>query len=732
MDADIFKKASLWLIRIGLFVVPFIPLYISKVLFFPFITGKAFLFRIIAEVVFAAWVFLAVFWPEYRPRKNAISLAMGFFVLVVVLATIFAASPSRALWSNFERMEGLLAYLHLAAYFLVLFAVFTKRDWVWFANLFVLAGLGENFYALFQKLGYLASPQGGFRVDGTVGNPTYLAAYLTFVSFVSLFLWQNSRQFLLKLFYAAIALFSLLMIYFTATRGAVLGLLGAGVLASLSYLIFEKVGARPEAIFYKKLAALFLLLLILVPSVLWYSRSSDFVAKNPVLARLSSTSFTERTILSRFLIWRLAFEGVKERPLLGWGPENFNAVFAKHYNPGLYEQEPWFDRSHNIIFDWLITGGILGFLAYFSLIFAAGWTLWHLWRQGVFSLGGTLTFATLVVAYLFQNLFVFDQLVTYLSFFALLAFLAAMIPKETKNKRLFAAPARTYEPILAAFMLFAALTAAYFINLKPYLANKNLLSALQAHAQNDFQGAFERFERAISLSSLGRQEARENFTRFAVLVAQNANLPQDFRVKVFTRALAEAQASVSENSLDPRPHLFLATLYRIGNSSQEALAVLEKAKALIPAKQQIYFEITDIYVSVGDYAKAAQELETAFELLPEFTEARVNLAAIYILGGRQAQADKLLMEGFGVTEYPHNLLVQVYYRAKDYDRLSGIWRAFVHMEPQKLEYRRSLAGSYLLAGKRGEAIKTLAEAVKDFPNFKEEGEALIKELYTGG
>ena len=183
MTGDIFKKTALWVIKIGLFIVPFIPLYVSRVLFFPYITGKAFLFRTIVEIIFAAWVFLAVFWPEYRPKRSALTMAMGFFVLAVVLASIFAVNPSRALWSNFERMEGLLAYLHLAAYFLVLAHVLKQREWFWFLSVFVLTGFVENFYALFQRLGYLASPQGGFRVDGTIGNPTYLAAYLTFVFF---------------------------------------------------------------------------------------------------------------------------------------------------------------------------------------------------------------------------------------------------------------------------------------------------------------------------------------------------------------------------------------------------------------------------------------------------------------------------------------------------------------------------------------------------------------------
>src|SRR3972149_2393580 len=237
MTGDIFKKTALWVIKIGLFIVPFIPLYVSRVLFFPYITGKAFLFRTIVEIIFAAWVFLAVFWPEYRPKRSALTMAMGFFVLAVVLASIFAVNPSRALWSNFERMEGLLAYLHLAAYFLVLAHVLKQREWFWFLSVFVLTGFVENFYALFQRLGYLASPQGGFRVDGTIGNPTYLAAYLIFIFGISALLYFQVKSKAARYLYAFIALFSFISIYFTATRGALIGVYGGAVVLCLLHLL---------------------------------------------------------------------------------------------------------------------------------------------------------------------------------------------------------------------------------------------------------------------------------------------------------------------------------------------------------------------------------------------------------------------------------------------------------------------------------------------------------------
>ena len=88
------------------------------------------------------------------------------------------------------------------------------------------------------------------------------------------------------------------------------------------------------------------------------------------------------------------------------------------------------------------------------------------------------------------------------------------------------------------------------------------------------------------------------------------------------------------------------------------------------------------------------------------------------------------MDGFGKLEMPRIILVQVYYRVKNYERMIGIWKAFTETDPRNLEYRRSLAGSYLLAARRLEAVQTLQEAMADFPEFRAEGEALIKDILS--
>ena len=155
--------------------------------------------------------------------------------------------------------------------------------------------------------------------------------------------------------YGGLILLQIVVLYYTGTRGAILGLIGGVFLAALLILLFER--NRPVV---KKVGIGMVLGMILLVGGFFTIKNTEFAQKSPILSRFTSLSVESIQNQPRWTIWGMALEGAKERPLLGWGQENFNLVFNKYYQPELYGQEPWFDRVHNIFLDWLIAGGILG------------------------------------------------------------------------------------------------------------------------------------------------------------------------------------------------------------------------------------------------------------------------------------------------------------------------------------------------------------------------------------
>lgn len=103
----------------GIFITPFIPLIVTPSLFFPFITGKNFLFRIVVEIITASWIILAFRAPEYRPKKSSVLWAFVALAATMLISALFGADIFRSFWSNLERMEGYVTLIHLFAFFVV-------------------------------------------------------------------------------------------------------------------------------------------------------------------------------------------------------------------------------------------------------------------------------------------------------------------------------------------------------------------------------------------------------------------------------------------------------------------------------------------------------------------------------------------------------------------------------------------------------------------------------------
>ena len=81
------------------------------------------------------------------------------------------------------------------------------------------------------------------------------------------------------------------------------------------------------------------------------------------LERMTNISTNDFSTMNRLLIWEVALVAFYEKPILGYGQENFYVVFNKYFNPEIYSHAGsriWFDRSPNIFLDHLITGGIIG------------------------------------------------------------------------------------------------------------------------------------------------------------------------------------------------------------------------------------------------------------------------------------------------------------------------------------------------------------------------------------
>jgi len=748
------------IILFGLFVLPFIPLFVSTSMFFPFITGKNFAFRIIVEIVFVLWIVLALFDKTYRPKLSWLFYSVMALIGVTTLATIFGVNPYQSFWSNYERMEGLVTLLHLGALFTVLISVF-KNELIWrkyfytslVSNALVLA------YGIGQLMGVAQIHQGGVRLDASLGNAAYLATYCLFHIFLACyFLFKNKSGWTRWLLGFSIVA-NLFILYFTATRGAILGLIGGILIASLLASWRYRKESR-----VKKVAVSFLVGLFIFVGLFWLFRNSSFVQSSPVLSRFASISLTEVTTQSRFLIWEMAWQGFKERPILGWGPGNFGYVFSKYYDPMMWRQEPWFDRAHNLIFDWLIDAGLVGFLAYFSVLIVTGYYL----LRKIFSkfktdsIGfekknnkivseivnmdevGAVVLLGLLAAYVFQNLFVFDNIISYWLFFSILAFVHCRYSEErefnnfqepVKKKKGEKNKLTSFAQVGTSLLLVGLIACLYYLNVKPINASRNLIKAIYSQSKGEIENSLEYYKKVFEAGTFGVGEAREQLLTTTISVlsgSSSASLKNEFS----KLALAEWEKQFDHFGEDSRSRLYYGAFLSNVGMFEEAQKHLLKAKELSPKKQMIIFELAMMYLRMDKLDLAMVQLKEAFDLEPNYVEARRMYALGAILSGDNKLATELISPIKDSEDYfLDNRFLQFYAQVNNQIALQDILEKRINFYHQKIEKEPKVGRNYFdLAraqaslGRMTLAKESIAKAVEVDASLTKEAQELAQTL----
>jgi len=108
MQSANLERVILFITKVLMWCVPVLPIYISTSMFFLFITGRNFAFRIIVELAFALWTGLAIAKKEYRPKITPIFISVSIFVVIVFLADIFGVDPYRSFFLIMKEWRVLL------------------------------------------------------------------------------------------------------------------------------------------------------------------------------------------------------------------------------------------------------------------------------------------------------------------------------------------------------------------------------------------------------------------------------------------------------------------------------------------------------------------------------------------------------------------------------------------------------------------------------------------------
>ncbi len=693
-----------WTIITGLWAVLLIPFFVANNMFFPFITGKNFAFRIIVEIIFALWVYLAFIDAKYRPKFSWVTVSVGAFVLIMFIADIFALNPLKAIWSNFERMDGFVTLLHLIMYLFVFGTVMrTEKIWSWFFRSSLIASMLMIIYVLKEWLS-----TGATRVSVTLGNPIYVAVFFMFNFFFALILLykdvivkneNHPKQFKtiftnwLTYAYLVAAAICFFGIWRTSTRGVILGLLGGLIVTSIIIAIFEK----KNKLLKKSFIGVLIVIVALIGGFLLV-KNTQFVKNNVTLGRLAQISWNDVAGQgqARQYVWPMAIKGFLDKPILGWGQDGFNNVFNKYYDVRMYDQEQWFDRAHDTPLDVLVAGGALGLLAYLSIFAAAIFVI--IKKKNNFGVTEIGLIIGLLAAYFAQNLFVFDNLTSYIFFYAVLAYLYFRdTNEEPTDKRVVTNDVANYVVAPITAIVFIAMI--WYCNINPINANLNLINAMELYGQSP-ETSLNYFKQVFDANTFGNPEAREQIINIVPSITTSSSVVDKIKQDFANLAYLQMQEQIKETPYDARYQFFMGIFLGNMGQYQDALPYLQKALELSPNKLTMMFELAKCYSYLGQKEKALEITKNAYNLVPEYVDAKMNYAASLILNDNETLAKQLI----GTSTVTNENIVRVYLiKAED----------------------------FVKNGDKNSAINEVQKAINIAPGFKTQGDGIIKGILDG-
>lgn len=635
--------------------------------FFPFIVGKSLYSRTLIEILVGLSVVLILRYPSYRPKWSWLLTIMVMYIAIILLASAMGVSPQRSIWSTYERMSGWVDITHWYLYAGILICCHrTLKDWkkLFNFNLSVSLIMGLLGLTQYYGLGFLPYLQEGGRIEITLGNPTYVGAYMMVNILVGIGLLiqsyypngnlepvsNNTRSarrrnrtgktensgttnnlLYIRMFWIASIFIGLYTLFLSGTRGAFLGLLAGLIVFSLGYI---KWGNKD---FVLKVVRISIACIVILGVVALIINRNGLVGGvrggDNVVSRVVSTGINDASFQGRISSLTLGLKGFTQKPLMGWGPENFTVAYDRYLTPEIAAQSTSsFDQAHNKIVEELTTKGIVGLVFYLGIWVGALYILFNNFknqnnRYRIFS----LLVGSALIGYFVQNLFLFDTPGTIGQFIILMAFVIwieigkgndvqfnklAVDTKRGNKEKL-----SEYHEFITASCLVTVLilvgVIAYQLNYRTYQASNTLLGTLIGKKEwNTKQIIFK-----DSIEQFGPLANYPRIIAYNQIIRDWPELDNEEQVKALEFVNTQGVHGTSSEPEDWRMYVPVSTIFHLGttvdptyNARGNSLAL--KASELAPNRVEVVRHLARSYLYVGEFDKARETMDKYLESNP--------------------------------------------------------------------------------------------------------------------
>ena len=637
-------------------------LFIFKSWIFPYITSKSIPFRIIVELMSLAYIILALKFPKYRPKKSWILYSLLIFTGIAIITSVFGINPKLSFIGDLERMWAINTWVHLILFFIIVTSILkTKKEWFSFLNIGLIFCSYIAIYGYLQRWGVEGIFQTGItRIQSVLGNSAYVAGILLLSSVLSLYLLIKTKGFWWKSLFVVHILIQLPAMFMAEIRGAQIAFLFVLLVISIAF-IFK---LKDKKIKFGIIS--FLILLAIVFGLAFNNKEADWVKNNSILNRLASISLSSGTVRTRLISWEGGLKAFQEKPIMGYGMENYYYAFDKYFQADYYNiasTETWFDRAHNMVMENLVAHGIFGLLAYFSIFIITLIYLYKVYKKDpsenwLFSLFA----GSLVIAYFIQNFFVFDSLAVTLMFFFLLSYINFKVTDSLEKEVVY----DKHLPKLAngAIISLGAIICFYLVFGMNFthaqVAKQNYEVQKSFYQDQDFNKTSDKIKKLYEINSYLNKDSStmivDTLTKVSSQVKTQEQAQPFFRIIDFLINKFKEHEKI--NNQDAYMKLNLARLYMLkagflNRDSEEVKVVLEDANEVLqeaielsPERLHNYYFLAKVQMTLGQGEQAIASLKKALDYNPEYADTYLYLSQAYQVAGNEAEANRYLEKAY--------------------------------------------------------------------------------------
>lgn len=769
-----YQKNSFYRIYLaGFFIILSLPLLTWPIYFSPPNWAKTVVFQLVFSIML--FVFLCHYLWHLKPwgnkdsstflpsQKNLYPISQNnlpFWILLALFATqlaaaIFSADFHYSFFGSPYRGGGFINYGFYILFAATAFLFLKNKDWQKLWDFSIMIGSAVCSLALLSYFGlfsdFLISRTD--NLSSTIGGPNTLALYLVLLVFPALSYGIKETKKVKKILYLASFLLFCFIILLTISQGAYLGL-GAGLLYFLIFYPTKNLQehARKKT-FYLKIACVALISLAVIGALALKSNPDTGLAQHYLFKQLTTWNVDE----SRLSTWRVAFNAFLDRPILGYGPENFSIGFDQHYDPSLPQigMEPgtpasWWDKAHNFALNLMVETGIVGFLAFALLFVMIFWKLHRFahskkteYHQQESKDNPVLAHGlqSALVAYFANLMFNFENFSSYILVFLIVGYAMSLVIKDAplspmqQGSRATTIGSRLQQfffkkkKAIAGLALAALIGFIWFFAIKPFNANAQINRALYLADNKRCSQAVALMNQELKKHSIIDGYLRIKFADITRTCIYNDPENDIVYAKQIIPALQENTAIMPRYTRNWLMMAAFNNMLAVAETDPErkktildqSREYLGKAQSLSPQRHEILVETINFTIFEQDYQKARQISQECTEKYPDFNACYwyLGLSEIYLAkDDTDLQRGKQNMEkaqdmGYSqLSQYSLTQLAYLYIDQKNYRELEWVYERLADYNPYNPKYFAGLAMVYKKNGKLEDSKNATKEILK--------------------